>query len=79
MVGFWLWYEALRRLSASRTAAFVFLNPPLALFFEWLWFGRAPASGLLLGGAVVLAGVYLCLLPPRKPTRRAGQSAAPGA
>lgn len=79
VVGFWLWYEALGRLSASRTAAFVFLNPPLALFFEWLWFGRAPASGLLLGGAVVLAGVYLCLKPPRRPTPRAGESAPPAA
>ncbi len=79
VVGFWLWYEALRRLTASTTAAFVFLNPPLALFFEWLWFGRAPASGLLAGRRLVLAGVYLCLRPPRSPTRRAGESAPPGA
>jgi drug/metabolite transporter (DMT)-like permease len=79
VLGFWLWYEALRHLTASRTAAFVFLNPPLALFFEWLWFGRAPASGLLAGGAVVLVGVYLCLRPSRRPTLGAGESAPPGA
>jgi drug/metabolite transporter (DMT)-like permease len=74
VVGFWLWYEALARLSSSSTAAFVFLNPPLALFFEWIWFDRLPAPGLLLGGSAVLAGVYLCL---RRPTPRTGP--APGA
>lgn len=60
LFAFWLWYEALRRLPASKAAAFVFLNPPLALFFEWLWFGRVPAAGLFVGGALVLAGVFLC-------------------
>ena len=77
VIGFWLWYEALQHLTASTTAAFVFLNPPLALFFEWLWFGRQPASGLLAGGLLVLVGVYLCLKPPGRPTRRAGESAPP--
>lgn len=60
LIGFWLWYEGLRRLPASTAAAFVFLNPPLAILFEWLWFGRRPQVGLLAGGALVLAGVWLC-------------------
>jgi drug/metabolite transporter (DMT)-like permease len=61
LVGYSLWNVALRRLSASNVTAFVFLNPPLAILFEWLWFGTAPSVGLLLGGALVLAGVYLCI------------------
>lgn len=69
VLGYWLWYEALARLTSSNTAAFVFLNPPLALFFEWLWFDRLPAPGLLFGGVVVLAGVYLCLRRPRRGPR----------
>lgn len=72
LVGFWLWYEALRRIPASTAAAFVFLNPPLALFFEWLWFGRVPAAGLYLGGAIVLAGVWMCVGPLRRASRDPG-------
>jgi drug/metabolite transporter (DMT)-like permease len=64
LLGFWLWYEAVKRLPATTAAAFVFLNPPLTLCFDWLWFGRAPALGLLGGGLVVLAGVYLCIRQP---------------
>lgn len=64
LLAFWLWYEALKRLPATTAAAFVFLNPPLTLCFEWLWFRRAPTLGLLLGGLVVLAGVYLCIREP---------------
>lgn len=61
LLGFWFWFEALRRLPASKTAAFIFLNPPLAIFFEWLWQGRQPQAGLLAGGLLVLGGVYLCI------------------
>jgi drug/metabolite transporter (DMT)-like permease len=60
LFAFWLWLEALRRLPATTAAAFVFLNPPLAVLFEWLWLGRRPTPGLVAGGIVVLAGVYLC-------------------
>ena len=66
LIGYWLWSEALKRLPASKTAAFIFLNPPLAIFFEWLWLGRRPQPGLIVGGLVVLSGIYLCLRPPRK-------------
>ena len=63
LLGYWFWNVALRRLSPSTVTAFVFLNPPLAVLFEWLWLGRAPSWGLLVGGALVLAGVRLCLGP----------------
>lgn len=66
LLAFWLWYVALEHLSASTAAAFVFLNPPLALLFEWLWLDRPPTGGLLAGGALVLAGVYLCVRRPRR-------------
>ncbi|HRC84827.1 MAG TPA: DMT family transporter [Thermoanaerobaculia bacterium] len=60
VLAFWLWYEALQRLPASTAAAFVFLNAPMTVAFEWLWFGRVPRPVWWLGCAVVLAGVYLC-------------------
>ena len=80
LLGYWFWNIALRQLPASTVAAFVFLNPPLAVLFEWLWMGRVPSWGLLVGGALVLAGVRLCLSPPRE-TRRMpppGTGAGPG-
>jgi len=61
LLGYSLWNIALERLPATHVTAFVFLNPPLALLFEWLWFGSVPSWGLLLGGSFVLAGVYLCI------------------
>lgn len=78
LVGYWLWNVALRRLPATTVAAFVFLNPPLALLFEWLWFGHVPAWGLLAGGSLVLLGVYLCVADPQR--RRAPRpTIGPGA
>lgn len=65
LVGYWVWSEALKRLPASKTAAFIFLNPPLAIFFEWLWLSRRPQPGLLAGGLLVLSGIYLCLRPAK--------------
>ena len=61
LLGYSLWNIALKRLPATHVTAFVFLNPPLAILFEWLWFGSVPAWGLLLGGGFVLVGVYLCV------------------
>jgi drug/metabolite transporter (DMT)-like permease len=73
MIGYWLWNVALRHLPATTVTSFVFLNPPLALLFEWLWFGTVPSWGLLLGGALVLAGVYLCVTE-RRPTPAAASA-----
>jgi drug/metabolite transporter (DMT)-like permease len=72
LLGYWFWNVALRRLSPSTVTAFVFLNPPLAVLFEWLWLGKAPSWGLLVGGALVLAGVRLCLAQPQEPRRADG-------
>ena len=59
VVGFWLWFEALKRVPATTAAAFVFLNAPLTVGFEWLWFDRVPGPAWFLGGAIVLAGVFI--------------------
>ncbi len=59
LLGYWLWSIALEALPATTASSFTFLNPPLAILSEWLWLGRKPSSGLLLGGLVVLAGVWL--------------------
>lgn len=65
LLGYWIWFEALKRVPTTTAATYVFLNPVLALFFEWLWLGHQPGPGLLAGGAIVLAGVWLCVWPGR--------------
>ncbi len=74
LLAFWLWLVALKRLPATTAAAFVFLNPPLTLCFEWLWFGRVPSSGLLVGGAVVLLGVFLAVRRGRSEVAAGGRA-----
>ena len=73
-VGF-LW--ALKRLPAGEAAAYVFLNPPLANLWAWLFEGAVLRPPFLLGAAVLLAGVAAIVLPGLPP-RRGGSSRARG-
>lgn len=56
-----LW--ALKRLPAGEAASFVFLNPPLANLWAWLFEGAKLRLPFLLGAAILLAGVALIVLP----------------
>src|SRR3990172_6660192 len=60
LFGYAAWIWALKRLPAGEVAAFVFLNPPLATLWAWLFEGpllRTPfvigALALLVGGAAI--------------------------
>jgi drug/metabolite transporter (DMT)-like permease len=57
-----LW--ALKRLPAGETASFIFLNPPLANLWAWLFEGATLRPPFLLGAAILLAGVGLIVLRP---------------
>lgn len=59
LVGFWIWFAALERMPATSVASFVYLNPPLAALFGSLFFGEEIALSFILGGAVMLVGLYL--------------------
>ncbi len=59
LVGFWIWITALRYLPATSVASFVYLNPPLAALFGWLFFQEEITVLFLVGSAVVLLGLYL--------------------
>ena len=65
-----LW--ALKRLPAGETAAFIFLNPPLANLWAALFEGAPLRPAFLVGAAVLLAGVASIVLPY-------GRAARPGA
>lgn len=59
IVGFAVWFWALRRLQASTAAAFVFLNPPLTALFGYLWHTERFHWSTAVYGGVTLAGVAL--------------------
>ncbi|MBK8232204.1 MAG: DMT family transporter [Candidatus Eisenbacteria bacterium] len=72
IVGFAIWYAALRHLPASSVAAFVLLNPPLAVAFGPIW-GTDRLHATVLGfGAMILGGIAVsvwpggALTPPKK-------------
>ena len=60
-----LW--ALKRLPAGEASAFIFLNPPLANVWAWVFEGARLRPPFLAGAAVLLAGVALIVVrPPRR-------------
>jgi len=59
LVGFAIWFWALRRLPASTVAGFVFLNPPLTFFFGALWGTSQMRLTTALFGLLTLAGVAI--------------------
>ena len=59
IVGFWVWFAALKRMPATSVASFVYLNPPFAAAFGSLFFGEAITRLFIVGGAVMLFGLYL--------------------
>lgn len=54
-----LWYRGLQVLSPSQTAVYIYLVPVFGLFFAWWFLGEEITPFLLLGGAIILAGVGL--------------------
>ena len=71
----WIW--ALKRLPAGEVAAFVFLNPPLANLWAWLFEGARLKPPFLLGAGVLLAGVAVIVLPmPRLGRARPSEASA---
>ena len=58
-IGFATWTFALRRTSAGRMGAMIYLIPPIAVLLGWLILGETPPWLALAGGALCLGGVYL--------------------
>jgi drug/metabolite transporter (DMT)-like permease len=59
LVGFWIWFAALERMPATSVASFVYLNPPLAALFGTLFFGEEVTRLFVVGGVIMLFGLYL--------------------
>lgn len=63
--GIWTWL--MRRHPASRVAPFSMLVPVTGLTTAWLALGEQPSLVELVGGAVIIGGVLLGSLTPRRP------------
>jgi len=58
-IGFSTWAYALRRTTAGRMGATLYLVPPVAVLLGWAVLGEAPPVLSLAGGALCLAGVVV--------------------
>jgi drug/metabolite transporter (DMT)-like permease len=58
-LGYLFWYSALERLETSRVAAFLYLEPLVTLAAAVALLGEPVQATTVLGGLIVLAGVYL--------------------
>lgn len=57
--GFATWMFALRRTSAGRMGAMLYLIPLFAVLLGWAILGEAPPALAVAGGALCLGGVYM--------------------
>lgn len=58
-IAYYLWFNALKRLSASRTVSFLYLVPVWGMVLSVLWAKEQITAGKLWGGVIVVAGVAL--------------------
>jgi drug/metabolite transporter (DMT)-like permease len=59
VVAYIAWSYVLSKIPASQAGSYLATIPVVALFIGWLWLGEIPPSLSLIGGAIVLMGVWL--------------------
>lgn len=57
------YYDGIRRIGATRAGVFIALNPLTAVICGALLLGEQLTAPMVLGGAVILSGIYLCNKP----------------
>lgn len=59
------WYDALRRIPAARVSACLYLEPLVAMALAWYLGQERPGIVSLLGGALIVGGVWIVNRRPR--------------
>ena len=60
------WYDALQALSAAQTGVFLYIEPLVAVAVAAIVLAEPVTWASLLGGAVILIGVWLVNREPRE-------------
>ncbi len=58
------WYDALKVLTASQVGVFLYLEPFVTAIAAALLLGESLVFGTLLGGVLILGGVWFVNRPP---------------
>ena len=58
-VGYALWYYVLGKMDASKVSVFNNIQPILTAIFAFILFGTNVTAYFVVGGVLVIAGVYL--------------------
>jgi drug/metabolite transporter (DMT)-like permease len=58
-LAFWLWSEGLMRQPAAEVGVYLYIEPIFTMIGAWLLLGEAVTSWLLVGAALISAGVYV--------------------
>jgi drug/metabolite transporter (DMT)-like permease len=66
------WYDALQHLPAAQVGAFLYLEPLVAVMVASAFLGEAITTVSLLGGGLILWGVYQVNRPERQVRAGAG-------
>lgn len=59
VLAYYLWYWALQRLEANKTMSYNYAVPISALLWSWLVMGIFPSTISIIGGIILVGGVYL--------------------
>jgi drug/metabolite transporter (DMT)-like permease len=73
-VGYLVWYDALSKVDASQLSSLSYIQPLITVIVAAIFLGESITPAVLLGGAVILFGVYLVNRSATK--HRAGVSIA---
>jgi drug/metabolite transporter (DMT)-like permease len=58
-LGYLFWYDGLSALTASQAGAFIYLEPLVTAIAAWVVLGEPLSAASLLGGGLILGGVWL--------------------
>lgn len=53
------WYDALKSIPASQVGVFLYIEPLVTVIIAWLVLGEQLTWASLLGGAIILAGIWM--------------------
>lgn len=65
-ISFSLYYQAIRKIGASRACVFINLVPLFSILLSWLILEESVKLSVLAGGLCILTGVYLTNRSPKK-------------